>query len=95
MARFTNYPTLLTGGTWTDISNEQLWAAIGALERQHALPTIFESFVTVDYKNTSKNALFINQASAANEETVSDEPQLAARLLHEAPISATDHRVHL
>jgi predicted metalloendopeptidase len=46
---------------WTDISADDLWSAIGMLESQYALGTYFESFVSVDYGDVSRNALYINQ----------------------------------
>ena len=49
---------------WQGVNNATLWKNIGLLERNYALPTVVQSYVTVDYKNTSRNALYINQVGA-------------------------------
>lgn len=48
---------------WVAPSDTEFWKGVATLERLYSMPTLLQSFVTVDYKNVSKNALYVNQVS--------------------------------
>ncbi|ETN69016.1 peptidase family M13 [Necator americanus] len=45
------------------VKNASIWAAVGTIEQTHALGTLLSSWVSVDYRNVSQNALYISQPS--------------------------------
>ncbi|EYC34058.1 hypothetical protein Y032_0001g221 [Ancylostoma ceylanicum] len=49
------------GGTIS--KNANIWATIGTIEQTHALGTLLASWVSVDYRNVSQNALYVSQPS--------------------------------
>lgn len=53
---------------WTEesLSNAEMWQAIGYLELHYGLPTLLQSSVTVDYKNISRNALYLDQVRCSD-----------------------------
>ncbi|VDK68186.1 unnamed protein product, partial [Cylicostephanus goldi] len=48
------------GGKVTQDS-ASIWGTVGLIEQTHALGTLLSSWVSVDYKNVSQNALYISQ----------------------------------
>ncbi|KHJ99688.1 hypothetical protein OESDEN_00295 [Oesophagostomum dentatum] len=40
-----------------------IWGTVGLIEQSHALGTLLASWVSVDYKNVSQNALYVSQPS--------------------------------
>ncbi|VDP36005.1 unnamed protein product [Heligmosomoides polygyrus] len=44
-------------------NNLDVFAAVGSIEQTHAVGTLMGSWVSVDYKNTAQNALYVSQPS--------------------------------
>uniref|UniRef100_A0A914UNP3 Peptidase M13 N-terminal domain-containing protein n=1 Tax=Plectus sambesii TaxID=2011161 RepID=A0A914UNP3_9BILA len=57
----TGFP--MVDANWAPSDPKNLWTTIGYLESQYALSTLFQSYVTVDWGNVTRNALFLNQGA--------------------------------
>uniref|UniRef100_A0A914V1Z7 Uncharacterized protein n=1 Tax=Plectus sambesii TaxID=2011161 RepID=A0A914V1Z7_9BILA len=57
----TGFP--MVDANWAPSDPKNLWTTIGYLESQYALSTLFQSYVTVDWGNVARNALFLNQGA--------------------------------
>ncbi|CAJ0945179.1 unnamed protein product, partial [Mesorhabditis belari] len=57
----TELPLFQSPNTPFSISSNQLWSAVGYFEGTRAVGTLLNSYSSVDYKNITKNALFMDQ----------------------------------
>ncbi|VDK29008.1 unnamed protein product [Anisakis simplex] len=55
----------------TTVSDADFWSAVGTLELRYAVPSLLQSYVTIDTKNVSRNALYIDQVSQVSHKLIS------------------------
>ncbi|CAJ0935377.1 unnamed protein product, partial [Mesorhabditis belari] len=71
------------GDSWKAISDmTKFFGAVGKLELEHALGTLFSTLVTVDYVNTDKNGIFVGQPILALPREFYVKPQFLSQVLN-------------
>uniref|UniRef100_A0A7E4VJT0 Peptidase_M13 domain-containing protein n=1 Tax=Panagrellus redivivus TaxID=6233 RepID=A0A7E4VJT0_PANRE len=55
----------LASSQWSEIGWSQFWTTLGKYESQYGVGSLFSSYVSVNYGNTSIHALYINQGGLA------------------------------
>ncbi|VDN23818.1 unnamed protein product [Gongylonema pulchrum] len=81
MKNLTNgFPMLEKDWKEESLSNGKMWKAIATLELHYGLSTLLQSMVTVDYRNVSRNALYLDQLPLSMSRDYYVKPQFISEL---------------
>uniref|UniRef100_A0A9J2PB65 Peptidase M13 C-terminal domain-containing protein n=2 Tax=Ascaris TaxID=6251 RepID=A0A9J2PB65_ASCLU len=61
VSTFNGFPMLDQNWSEAGLTDADFWKGIGTLELHYGMASLLQSYVSVDYKNISRNALFIDQ----------------------------------
>uniref|UniRef100_A0A183EPU6 Peptidase_M13_N domain-containing protein n=1 Tax=Gongylonema pulchrum TaxID=637853 RepID=A0A183EPU6_9BILA len=74
------FPMLEKDWKEESLSNGKMWKAIATLELHYGLSTLLQSMVTVDYRNVSRNALYLDQLPLSMSRDYYVKPQFISEL---------------